>query len=479
MMTLQLKHTIIISLCLLALSASAQKRPPNIVLIFMDDMGYADVGVYGAKNFKTPHIDKLAEEGMRFTNFYAAQPICTPSRAALLTGCYPNRIGLRGALFPNAKTGLNSSEETIAELLKKKNYATAIVGKWHLGDALPFLPLQHGFDEYFGIPYSNDMWPKDDLGRQVDTGHRKYRMPPLPLMEGNSVKETIDNLDEMGMLTTRYTQRAIQFIQKNKHQPFFLYLAHSMPHVPIAVSDKFKGKSGAGLYGDVIMEADWSVSEVMRALRDEGLEENTLVVFTSDNGPWLTYGNHAGSAVPFREGKMTTWEGGVREACIVRWPGVVPAGTVNHSLATTIDLLPTFASITGAPLPANKIDGINITKLFTTTKQRKLRKYFYYYYGANNLQAVRSGQWKLVFPHRYLTIDTPGQDGLTGKGHRDTTGLALYNLSNDPGETKNVLNEYPAVVRRLQLIAGRARKDLGDDLTGAKGSNRREPGKIE
>ena len=479
MMILQLKHTIIISLCLLAFSAIAQKRPPNIVLIFMDDMGYADLGVYGAKAYKTPHIDKLAAEGMRFTNFYAAQPICTPSRAALLTGCYPNRIGMRGALFPNAKTGLNSSEETIAELLKKKNYATAIVGKWHLGDATQFLPLQHGFDEYFGIPYSNDMWPKDDLGRQVDTAHRKYRWPPLPLMEGNSVKETIDNLDEMGMLTTWYTQRAVQFIQKNKHQPFFLYLAHSMPHVPIAVSDKFKGKSGAGLYGDVIMEADWSVSEVMRALRDEGLEENTLVVFTSDNGPWLTYGNHAGSAVPFREGKMTTWEGGVREACIVRWPGVVSAGTVNHSLATTIDLLPTFASIAGTPLPVNKIDGVNIIKLFTTTKQRKLRKDFYYYYGANNLQAVRSGQWKLVFPHRYPTIDTPGEDGLTGKGHRDTTGLALYNLDNDPGETKNVLNEHPAVVRRLQAIARRARKDLGDDLTGAKGNNRREPGKIE
>lgn len=457
----------------------AQQRTPNIVLIFMDDMGYADVGVYGAKDYKTPNIDMLAKQGMRFTNFYAAQPICTVSRAALLTGCYPNRIGLKGALFPGSKIGLNSKEETIAEMLKKKNYATGIIGKWHLGDAFQFLPLQHGFDQYYGIPYSNDMWPRNDVGEPVNTSNKKSRFPPLPLMEGNKVIRTIDNLDEMAMLTTWYTERATRFINENKGRPFFLYFAHTMPHVPLAVSAKFKGKSGAGMYGDVMMEVDWSVGEVMHALTKAGLDKNTLIIFTSDNGPWLVYGNHAGSAGNFREGKMTSWEGGMREACIMRWPGVIPANTVNDSLSSTIDLLPTFAAITNASLPKNKIDGVSIVELLRGNKHANPRTELLYYYNNNDLRAVRKGQWKLVFQHEYPSVAVAGKDGWIGKTRRDSTGLALYDLSNDPSEQHDVKEQHAGVVKQLQLRADKARNDLGDDLTGAKGKNRRAPGKID
>ncbi|HEX7846317.1 MAG TPA: sulfatase [Chitinophagaceae bacterium] len=459
------------------LFAQNSKQLPNIIVIFMDDMGYGDVGSYGAAGYTTPNIDQMAKEGMRFTDFYAAQPICTVSRAALLTGCYPNRIGLKGALTPGSELGLNSNEVTIPELLKTKNYTTAIVGKWHLGDAQQFLPLQHGFDQYFGLPYSNDMWNKTDLGEPVaDSNRGRARNPPLPLMEGNKIVRTIDNMEDMNMITTWYTERAVKFISENKRKPFFLYLAHTMPHIPLGVSNKFRGKSKQGMYGDVMMELDWSVGEIMNTLKKEGIDQNTLVILTSDNGPRLMYGNHAGSAGGLREGKTTTWEGGVREVCIVRWPGVVPKGTVNNALSSTIDLLPTFASITGASLPEHKIDGVNIIELFKGNKNAQPRTEFLYYYNSNDLQAVRKNNWKLVFPHDYNTVIKPGKDGKQGKGQKVSTGLALYDLTKDPAEKNDLSKQYPDVVEELNRVADKAREDLGDDVVGKKGVNRREAG---
>ena len=454
---------------------------PNIVLIYMDDMGYGDVDAYGGINYTTPNIDRLAASGMRFTNFYAAQPICTASRAALLTGCYPNRIGFHGALGPGASMGISDREVTIAQMLKTKGYATGMFGKWHLGDAKKFLPLQHGFDEYLGLPYSNDMWPVDYDGKPFkDTGNFRAKWPPLPLIEGNKTIRYIKTLGDQSTLTTLYTEKAVSFINRHKNQPFFLYVAHSMVHVPIAVSDKFKGKSKQGLFGDVMMEVDWSMGQVMKALHDNGIDKNTIIIFTSDNGPWLTFGNHAGSAGGLREGKMTTFEGGQREPSIIRWPGVVPPGTVCNKLACNIDILPTLAAITNASLPPNKIDGVNILSLFKGNVNANPRDYLFYYYDKNSLQAVREGSWKLVLPHRYVsnTNEIPGKDGWPGKTHMDSTGLALYDLRRDPGERYDVKEQNPEVVQRLQQLVEQAREDLGDDLTGRQGKNRRPPGEL-
>ncbi|MEJ2055675.1 MAG: sulfatase, partial [Calditrichaceae bacterium] len=333
---------------------SASGRPPNIVLIFTDDQGYADVGSYGAEGFKTPNLDRLADQGMQFNDFYVASSVCSPSRAALLTGCYPQRVGIPDVLAPpgppwttgRTNIGLNSNETTIAEMLKPLGYATACFGKWHLGHLPEFLPTRNGFDEYFGLPYSNDMIPPD--------------YPPLPLMDGEMV---IEYNPDQSQLTKMYTQHALQFIEQNKDKPFFLYVPHSMPHIPIHASDKFKGKSEKGLYGDVIEEIDWSVGEIMKKLNQIGLEENTLFIFASDNGPWLVYGNHAGSAAPLREGKMTTFEGGQRVPCIMHWPGKIPAGIMTGALASTIDFLQTISAITGEKLPYVTIDGKNILSL--------------------------------------------------------------------------------------------------------------------
>src|SRR2546422_8412543 len=324
--------------------SGATGRLPNIVIILTDDQGYADVGAYGARGIKTPNLDRLAREGMRFTDFYVAQAVCSASRAALLTGCYPNRVGISGALGPNARHGLNPNEMTIAELVKQRGYATCIFGKWHLGHHPEFLPTRHGFDEYFGLPYSNDMWP-----RHPEAKPGTY--PDLPLIEGDKIVQT--NPDQT-QLTTWYTEHAVRFIERNKDRPFFLYVAHNMPHVPLHVSDKFKGKSKRGLYGDAIMEIDWSVGQILAALNKNDLDEKTLVVFTSDNGPWLLYGNHAGSALPLREGKTTIFDGGVREPCIMRWPGQIPPGTACRELAATMDLLPTFARLAGAERPRDR-----------------------------------------------------------------------------------------------------------------------------
>ncbi|MEQ6117890.1 sulfatase [Reichenbachiella sp. MALMAid0571] len=458
-------------------------RKPNVIVIFMDDLGYGDLGVYGATGYETPNLDKMASQGMRFTNFYAAQAVCSASRAGLLTGCYPNRIGISGALFPYAKKGINSNETTIAEMVKDNGYATAIFGKWHLGDVKEFLPLQHGFDEFAGLPYSNDMWPVDYDGNPITdtTNWRFKRFPPLPFIEGNEEVRVIATLEDQAQLTTTYTEKAVDFIKRKKDEPFFLYVPHSMPHVPIAVSDKFKGKSEQGLYGDLMMELDWSVGQILQALKDNGIEDNTLVVYTSDNGPWLNFGNHAGSTGGLREGKGTSWEGGQREPCIMQWPGVIPEGKICNNIASSIDLLPTIAAITESKLPEHKIDGVNILSLLKGEKDADPRDHLYYYYGRNNLEGVRKGKWKLVFPHKHRSYrnNLPGNDGHAGS----TTQVffeetALYNLRRDPGEDYDVKELYPEVVKELEMLAEVARQDLGDDLTERKGANVRSAGML-
>ncbi len=473
-----------ITLIVLSCTREADKRLPNVVIIFIDDMGYGDIGSYGATGYATPHLDQLAKEGMRFTNFYAAQAVCSASRAALLTGCYPNRIGISGALGPNARVGIHEDEKTIAELLKSKGYATGIFGKWHLGHHEQFLPLQHGFDEYVGLPYSNDMWPVYyDGGAITDSSINPHRRnyPVLPLIEGNNKLEEIRTLDDQAKLTTLYTERAVDFIRRHQGEPFFLYLPHTMVHVPLGVSEKFKGKSKQGLFGDVVMEVDWSVGQVMNTLKELGLDKNTLVLFTSDNGPWLNYGNHAGSTGGLREGKGTSFEGGQRVPCIVRWPGVTEAGTINSKLASTIDILPTLAEITGAPLPDHIIDGVSILPLLQGDETANPRDHFYYYYRHNSLEAVRKDHWKLVLPHNHRTYEgvLPGNEGFPGPYAWKEAEYALYDLRRDPGERYDVQDLYPEIVAELETLVEQAREDLGDELTEKTGKNVREIGRLE
>jgi arylsulfatase A-like enzyme len=446
------------------------EKPVNFVVIYLDDMGYGDLSLTGALGYQTPHIDRMAADGMFFTRFYVPQAVCTASRAGLLTGCYPTRVGLGGALDHTAKIGLHPEEETIATVLKKKGYATAVFGKWHLGHHREFLPLSHGFDEYYGIPYSNDMWPYHPTNKNY--------YPPLPLFEGWEVSET--NPDQT-RFTTAFTERTIDFIKRNQKNPFFVYLAHPMPHVPLFVSEKFEGKSEQGLYGDVMMEIDWSVGQIMQALEETGLAKNTLVIFTSDNGPWLNYGNHAGSSGGLREGKGTSYEGGQRVPCLMLWKGMIRPGTVNNNLVSGIDVLPTLAEIAGAPLPEKKIDGVSLLPIIYDVHADPPRKNFWYYYRQNNLEAVQDGQWKLIFPHPGRTYGgfEPGNDGQPGKvDENHLFEAALYDLRRDPGEQYNMLEYYPEIVERLEKIAEEAREELGDNLTGIQGKNRRAPGRV-
>lgn len=466
---------LLLCLTLLGLSRTAlgqnaprSERPPNVVLIFTDDQGYADVGCYGAKGYRTPNLDRLARQGTRFTDFYVPQAVCSASRAALLTGCYSNRVGIQGALGPGSRTGISPQELTLAEALKSRGYATAMYGKWHLGDAPQFLPTRHGFDDYFGLPYSNDMWPKHPTSRAF---------PPLPLIEGETV---LERDPDQRNLTTWYTERAVGFIHKNRDRPFFLYVPHSMPHVPLFVSDKRAGKCEQGLYGDVIQEIDWSVGQIMETLKQEGLERNTLVIFTTDNGPWLSYGNHAGSAGPFREGKGTSFEGGVRVPAIFRWPGKIPPGKVCREPAMTIDVLPTVARIAGAELPGDRtIDGKDIRPLLTGEKGAKSPHEALYFYWGRGLEAVRSGRWKLHFPHDYRSlVGAPGKDGMPDGYQTRKIGLSLFDLEADPGETTDLAAKHPDVVERLTRQAETAREDLGDSLTGRQGKGVRPPGRL-
>lgn len=447
----------------------------NIILVNLDDVGYGDFSCNGAYGYTTPHIDQLASQGVRFTHFLAGQPISGASRAGLLTGCYPNRIGFSGAPGPDSNYGVHQDEMTMGELLKQKGYATAIFGKWHLGSQYQFLPLQNGFDEYYGLPYSNDMWPFHPQQGEV------FNFPDLPTYDGN---EVVGYNTDQTRFTTDYTMRSIDFIKKNVQagKPFFLYLAHNMPHVPLAVSDKFKGKSEQGLFGDVMMEIDWSIGEVWKTVQELGIEENTLIVITSDNGPWTNYGNHAGSAAGLREAKATTFDGGNRVPCIVYWKGHTQAGTICNKLASNIDLFPTFAEISGAPLPQRKIDGVSILSLIEGKTDANPRTSFVYYYNKNDLEAVTDGEFKLVFPHKYVTYGAyaPGNDGKPGKlATVELRASELYDLRRDPGERYNVLHQYPERAAKLMKIADEMRSQLGDNLTRVKGTENRKPGLVE
>jgi arylsulfatase len=466
--------------------AAQTGKLPNIVIIFTDDQGYADVGVFGAKGFRTPNLDRLASEGCIFRNFHVAQPVCSASRAGLLTGCYPNRIGIHGALGPRTKVGINSTEMTLAELLKQRGYATAIFGKWHLGDAPQFLPLQHGFDEYFGLPYSNDMWPlhPDLINLPPNNKRRKRGYPNLVMFEGNKVVIPQITHEDQNQLTTWYAERAVKFIEQHKDRPFFLYLAHNMPHVPLHVSDKFRGKTERGLYGDVIEEIDWSVGQVMDALKRTGLEENTWIMFTSDNGPWLSYGDHAGSAYPLREGKGTCWEGGTREPCVMRWPGRIPAGTECTQMLMTIDLFPTIAKLINADLPKHKIDGLDVWPIISGKSGAKNpHASYWFYYEVNELQSVvtADGRWKLQLPHTYRTLGgRPGGHGGMPVPYeqRKLERAELYDLVNDISEATDVAGQHADIVKGLEVEAEEARQELGDTLTRRKGQGVREPGRV-
>lgn len=447
-------------LSLLAIPAheAAAKSHTNFIVINLDDVGYGDFSCNGALGYTTPHIDEMANNGVRFTHFLVGQPISGASRAGLLTGCYPNRIGFAGAPGPNCNYGIHPDEMTMGELVKQQGYATAIFGKWHLGDAPEFLPLQNGFDEYYGLPYSNDMWP-------YHPQNDRFGFTDLPTIEGNTILGY--NTDQT-RFTTDYTDKAVQFIEKNKKNPFLLYLAHSMPHVPLAVSNKFKGKSEQGLFGDVMMEIDWSVGEILKTLRAEGLEENTLIILTSDNGPWTNYGNHAGSAGALREGKATTFDGGNRVPCIVYWKGQTKPGTICNKLTSNIDIFPTLAEIAAAPLPKHKIDGVSLLPLIKGDKQANPRTSFVYYFNQNDLEAVTDGMYKLIFPHKHATYQkyAPGDDGMPGNLTTDEIAkYELYDLRRDPGERYNVIDLYPAKAIELKAIASQMRNDLGDNLT--------------
>jgi arylsulfatase A-like enzyme len=472
--------------CCAGFARAADK--PNVVLIVADDMGYADMGTQGARGFTTPNLDRMAAEGSRFTNYYVAQAVCTASRAALMTGCYPNRIGMYGAYNHTSKDGIAADEWLLSEMFKDLGYATAGMGKWHLGTRLAFHPLRHGFDEWLGIPYSNDNSKFHPTSAA--------EMPPLPFYDGEKVIE----LDpDQSQFTRRFTERAINFIERNAQRPFFLYMPHVMPHVPIFASERFKGRTSAGLYGDVMEELDWSVGEVLATLKRLGLDERTLVIFTSDNGPFLSYGEHAGSAAPLREGKLTTFEGGVRVPCLVRWPGRVPAGRVSSEAFMGIDWLPTLTELVGGLPSQQKIDGASALATILGQPAARPPHDVFYFYSGTALQAVRSGPWKLHFPHPYITVaGEPGRGGkpsnfgklapksitqsgiegiATRHGYRvEQIGLALYNLDTDPGEQQNVATAHPDIVARLTALSESARRDLGDSLLNVTGDGLRAPG---
>lgn len=466
------------SLCWDALShhGYANDNPPNIVLIFADDLGYGDLGCYGEKRWKTPHIDSIAEQGVRFTDFHSSQPVCSASRASLLTGCYANRIGIHGALAPKSKNGIHDDEVLLSELLKSKGYKTCAVGKWHLGHHQKFLPLQHGFDRYLGLPYSNDMWPH---GPVVKPG----TFPELPLIRGNEIIDNDVDAADQAMLTQQYSDFAMEFLQDSKDSPFFLYFAHSFPHVPLYAGEAFRGKSRGGIYGDVLEEFDAVVGRILDFLKANHLDENTLVIFTSDNGPWLTYGDHAGTAGPLREGKGTVYEGGTRVPMVAKWPGHIPAGCIQDETAMTIDILPTIARITQAPLPNHPIDGLDILDLLSCKTGAKCpHDVFYHYYRQGELQAIRSGPWKLILPHDAYCIvpDQPGSGGKPGKSQtRKITEPELYDLRNDLAETTNLANDRPELLNQLLALAEKGRKELGDSLTKTSGSGVRPSGLIE
>jgi arylsulfatase len=449
----------------------SEQKSPNIIFILTDDLGFEDLSSYGSKLINTPYLDKLAKEGALLNSYYSTQAVCSASRASILTGSYPNRIGFSGALGPNSKKGINPNELLISEMLKINGYKTAIYGKWHLGDNKKFLPTRHGFDDFYGILYSNDMWPF----------HAEYpdSYPDLMLYEK---EEPIKILEDQSNLTKELTLKSVEFINKNKENPFFLYLAHPQPHVPLFASSDFKGKSKNGLYTDVIQEIDYSVGLIMKALKDNNLEDNTIVVFTSDNGPWLSYGEHAGSTGVYREGKGTTWEGGQRVPCIVWYPNEIKPNTVISTPLMGIDWLPTFASVTNSSLSENKIDGKNIWEVLINKTKNSPHEALFFYYHVNSLHAVRYGDWKMYFPHRYRTLNgrKGRNDGTPIKyEYVDLEQKELYDLAKDPSETKNLYQEFPEVAKKIEALADIKRSEIGDDLTKIAGIENRPVGIIE
>ncbi|MFO0811123.1 MAG: sulfatase [Gemmataceae bacterium] len=450
-------------MCHYAISVAAPA--PNVVLVFADDLGYGDLGCFGSKMIRTPNLDRIAAEGVKLTDFYVAQAVCSASRAALLTGCYPNRIGIQGALGPASKVGISDGETTLGQLFRSKGYATAIYGKWHLGHHPQFLPLRHGFDDYYGLPYSNDMWPKHPTGTY----------PPLPLIDRDRQIEV--NPDQR-LLTKTYTAKAIEFVRKNKEHPFFLYLPHSMPHVPLHSSEAFAGRNPAGPYADVVEEIDASVGRILDAIRECGIDEKTLVIFTSDNGPWLSYGAHAGSSGPLREGKGTSFDGGVRVPFVARWPGQIGKGVVSRQPIMTIDLFPTLAKLIGAELPKHAIDGRDCWGVLRGEASATPGNEVLAIYWNRELQAVRSGKWKLHLPHAYQSLKTPGSDGKPGAYQTKRIEQSLFDLDADIGETTDLAARHPEVVAKLLGYAETVRGELGDSATKQVGRGVRPAGSI-
>ena len=452
--------------------SKSTEKSPNIVFILTDDLAYADLSSYGSEFIETPNLDKMADDGVKMTSYYAAQAVCSASRAAILTGCYPNRLGISGAFGPKSKRGINPDEFLLSEMLKENNYKTGIFGKWHLGDAEKFLPTNHGFDEFYGILFSNDMWkfhPERPEGYPDDLMLYRNETP---------IQSIVDQSD----LTKDITDESIRFIEENKDNQFFLYIAHPQPHVPLFASKDFNGSTGNGLFADVISEIDFSVGRVIEALEKNNLTENTIVVFTSDNGPWLSYGDHAGSSGIYREGKGTAWEGGQRVPCIIKYPSEIKAKTIIDEPVMGIDWMPTFSHITSSKLSTNKIDGKNIWPLLTQKENKSPHEELYFYYRQNELHAVRSGNWKLYFPRSYRTLNGKpgGKDGMPVKyEYNEVKSNELYNLKEDPSEMKNVYMENIEKAKELEKMGENARQELGDALTSIVGDGVRKIGTID
>lgn len=442
---------------------------PNFIFIFIDDLGYGDIGPFGSQINHTPNLDKMAAEGKRLTSFYA-MPLCSPSRSSLMTGCYPKRVGLEGppsncliVLFPGDPNGINSSEVTVAELLKSQGYATACIGKWHLGDQPEFFPNRHGFDYFYGLPYSNDMTPKILV--------ESWGFPPLPLMRNEDILGELKLKDQV-YLTKNYTEEAIAFIKNHRDRPFFLHLSHSMVHFPLAASDRFKDKSQNGIFGDAVEELDWSTGEILKTLVDLGLDKDTFVIFTSDNGA------ARGTAEPLRGRKGQTWEGGMRVPFIARWPEKIKSGSTSDEVASLMDILPTFAQLAGAEVPTDRIiDGHDIWPILSKKPGAKSPYAAFYYYKGARLQAVRSGRWKLMLPRRERIPRT--QDAVAGSQPEYVDlPLSLFDLDKDIGETTNLAEKYPDIVKKLMAHMEKARQDLGDGQE-YPGQNCRPPGFVE
>jgi len=436
-----------------SLSADQAKRCPNFIIIFADDLGYGDLTCYGHPTIKTPHIDNMAQQGMKLTQFYSAASVCSPSRASLMTGRLPIRTTINKVLFPTSKLGLPQEEITIAKALKKADYATACIGKWHLGHLKPYLPTSHGFDYYFGIPYSNDMKIDPEMPVASDAFFRegmtlkalrseKPKNNWVPLLRN---EEVMEYPADQNTITKRYNEEAIKFIRKNKDQPFFLYLAHTMPHIPLHASDEFKDKSQRGLYGDTVEEIDAGVGKILEEIKLLGLDENTMVIFTSDNGPWLGKELQGGSAGLLKGGKFTTWEGGLREPCIVRWPGVIPENTINMSITSTLDVFPTILNFAGLKLPADRvIDGYSLKDTLMKNTQSPRQTIFYYY--GTTLRALRWKKWKL-----HLEISKSEKGG----GFLKLNKPLLFNLDEDPGEEYDIADKNTEIIAQIQEIIKR------------------------